>query len=96
MGAVKTMAKDLVRTRNYQTKFIEMRSHLQGAALKLETVRSHEAMATAMKSVTKVRYCVPARACRDGSTDRPTDVTDVWTQPPLPSPPPTFHFISSW
>lgn len=55
MGAVKTMAKDLVRTRNYQTKFIEMRSHLQGAALKLETVRSHEAMASAMKSVTKVR-----------------------------------------
>ncbi|GAB5033939.1 charged multivesicular body protein [Nannochloropsis oceanica] len=52
MGAVKTMAKDLVRTRNYQTKFIEMRSHLQGAALKLETVRSHEAMATAMRSVT--------------------------------------------
>jgi len=38
--------------RNYQTKFIEMRSHLQGAALKLETVRSHEAMATAMRSVT--------------------------------------------
>jgi len=55
MGPVKTLAKDLVRTRNYQTKFIEMRSHLQGAALKLETVRSHEAMASAMKSVTKVR-----------------------------------------
>jgi len=35
-GAVKTMAKDLVRTRNYVTKFIEMKSHLQGAALKLE------------------------------------------------------------
>jgi charged multivesicular body protein 2A len=47
------MAKDLVRTRNYITKFIEMKSHLQGAALKLETVRSHEAMASAMKSVTK-------------------------------------------
>jgi charged multivesicular body protein 2A len=30
------MAKDLVRTRNYITKFIEMKSHLQGAALKLE------------------------------------------------------------
>lgn len=35
-GAVKTLAKDLVRTRNYVTKFIEMRSHLQGASLKLE------------------------------------------------------------
>jgi hypothetical protein len=43
------LAKDLVRTRNYVTKFIEFRSHLQGVALKLEVVRSHEAMATAMK-----------------------------------------------
>lgn len=47
------LAKDLVRTRNYITKFIEFRSHLQGVALKLETVRSHEAMASAMKDVTK-------------------------------------------
>eukprot|EP00953_Heterococcus_sp_UTEX-ZZ885_P029736 15767-Heterococcus_DN1.PRE.3 len=47
------LAKDLVRTRNYVTKFIEFRSHLQGVALKLEVVRSHEAMATAMKDVTK-------------------------------------------
>ncbi|CAM9576476.1 unnamed protein product [Discosporangium mesarthrocarpum] len=51
MGAV--LAKDLVRTRNYVTKFIEFRSHLQGVGLKLETVRSHEAMAGAMKDVTK-------------------------------------------
>lgn len=35
------------------TKFIEFRSHLQGVGLKLETVRSHEAMAGAMKDVTK-------------------------------------------
>eukprot|EP00752_Nemacystus_decipiens_P007995 g7143.t1 len=53
MGAVKVLAKDLVRTRNYVTKFIEFRSHLQGVGLKLETVRSHEAMAGAMKDVTK-------------------------------------------
>ena len=32
---------------------IEMRSHLQGCALKLQTVASHEAMASAMKSTTK-------------------------------------------
>lgn len=50
MGAVKIMAKDLVRTRQYITKFIEMRSHLQGCALKLQTVKSHHAMAEAMKS----------------------------------------------
>ncbi|CAM9599486.1 unnamed protein product [Phaeothamnion confervicola] len=53
MSSVKILAKDLVRTRNYVTKFIEFRSHLQGVALKLETVRSHEAMASAMKDVTK-------------------------------------------
>lgn len=51
--SVQVLAKDLVRTRNYVTKFIEFRSHLQGVGLKLETVRSHEAMAGAMKDVTK-------------------------------------------
>jgi len=50
MSSVKIMAKDLVRTRQYVTKFIEMRSHLQGCALKLQTVKSHQAMAEAMKS----------------------------------------------
>ena len=44
------MAKDLVRTRSYITKFIEMRSQLQGCALKLQTVKSHQAMAEAMQS----------------------------------------------
>ena len=53
MKAVKIMAKDLVRTRQYITKFIEMRSHLQGCALKLQTVKSHQAMAEAMASTAK-------------------------------------------
>ena len=52
MGAVKIMAKDLVRTRNYITKFITLKSHLSAVGLKLQTVKSHEAMASAMKSVT--------------------------------------------
>jgi len=52
MGSVKIMAKDLVRTRAHVTKFIEMRSHLQSCALKLQTVKSHQAMADAMKSTT--------------------------------------------
>lgn len=56
MSAVKIMAKDLVRTRQYVTKFIEMRSHLQGCALKLQTVKSHHAMAEAMKSTAKAMY----------------------------------------
>lgn len=50
MKAVKIMARDLVRTRQYITKFIEMRSQLQGCALKLQTVKSHAAMAEAMSS----------------------------------------------
>lgn len=35
------------------TKFIEMRSHLQGCALKLQTVKSHQAMAEAMQNTAK-------------------------------------------
>src|SRR5210317_1870705 len=50
------MAKDLVRTRQYITKFIEMRSHLQGCALKLQTVKSHQAMAEAMSSTAKAMH----------------------------------------
>jgi charged multivesicular body protein 2A len=56
MASVKIMAKDLVRTRQYVTKFIEMRSHLQGCALKLQTVKSHHAMAESMKSTAKAMY----------------------------------------
>jgi len=53
MGSVKIMAKDLVRTRTYITKFIELRSHLSAVGLKLQTVKSQQAMAEAMGSVTK-------------------------------------------
>ena len=71
MGPVKIMAKDLVRTRTYITKFIELRSHLNAVALKLQTVKSQEAMARAMKSVTEamvrmnktVTICVEINQC---------------------------------
>lgn len=53
MGAVKVMAKDLVRTRNYVTRFIEMKTHLNAVSLKMQTIKSHDAMANAMKGVTK-------------------------------------------
>jgi charged multivesicular body protein 2A len=53
MGAVKILARDLVRTRTHVAKFIEMRSQLQSCALKLQTVKSHEAMSSAMKATTK-------------------------------------------
>ncbi len=53
MGPVKIMAKDLVRTRKSITKFIEMKTQLNAVDLKLQTIKSHEAMMTAMKGVTK-------------------------------------------
>ena len=54
MQSVKIMAKDLVRTRKYQSKFLEMKAQLQGVSLQLQTMKSQEAMARAMKGVTKV------------------------------------------
>eukprot|EP00401_Gymnodinium_catenatum_P069701 CAMPEP_0117504460 /NCGR_PEP_ID=MMETSP0784-20121206/24860_1 /TAXON_ID=39447 /ORGANISM="" /LENGTH=155 /DNA_ID=CAMNT_0005299815 /DNA_START=63 /DNA_END=527 /DNA_ORIENTATION=- len=53
MGAVKVMAKDLIRTRNYITRFIEMKTHLNAVGLKMQTIKSHQAMSEAMKGVTK-------------------------------------------
>eukprot|EP00597_Dinobryon_sp_UTEXLB2267_P018035 CAMPEP_0201113250 /NCGR_PEP_ID=MMETSP0812-20130820/77739_1 /ASSEMBLY_ACC=CAM_ASM_000668 /TAXON_ID=98059 /ORGANISM="Dinobryon sp., Strain UTEXLB2267" /LENGTH=154 /DNA_ID=CAMNT_0047376759 /DNA_START=205 /DNA_END=669 /DNA_ORIENTATION=+ len=47
------MARDLVRTRNFTTRFIEMKTHLNAVSLKLQTIKSHDAMAQAMKGVTK-------------------------------------------
>ena len=49
MDAVKIMAKDLVRTRGFVKKFILMRANIQGIALKVQTLKSQAAMATAMK-----------------------------------------------
>merc|ERR1712146_258598 len=53
MTTVKIYAKDLVRTRQHITKFVEMRSHLQGCALKMQTVQSHHAMAEALRNTAK-------------------------------------------
>jgi len=53
MDAVKIMAKDLVRTRNYVKKFILMRANIQAVSLKIQTLRSTNAMAQAMKGVTR-------------------------------------------
>ena len=49
MEAVKIMAKDLVRTRNFVKKFILMRANVQAISLKVQTLKSQAAMATAMK-----------------------------------------------
>ncbi|CEM21942.1 unnamed protein product [Vitrella brassicaformis CCMP3155] len=54
MSSVKIMARDLVRTRKYKAKFYEMRSQLQAVNLRLQTVKSTQAMTESMKGVTKV------------------------------------------
>lgn len=53
MDAVKIMAKDLVRTRRYEKKFMLMKANIQAVSLKIQTLRSQNAMAQAMKGVTK-------------------------------------------
>mmetsp|Transcript_17371 Transcript_17371/g.18113 ORF Transcript_17371/g.18113 Transcript_17371/m.18113 type:complete len:235 (+) Transcript_17371:96-800(+) len=53
ISAARMMAKDLVRTRRNISRFIEMKSHLNGVSMKLLTIKSHDAMANAMKGVTK-------------------------------------------
>ncbi|KAK6169092.1 charged multivesicular body protein 2a [Patella vulgata] len=53
MDAVKIMAKDLVRTRRYVKKFIAMRANIQAVSLKIQTLKSNNTMAQAMKGVTK-------------------------------------------
>ncbi|KAJ3079316.1 hypothetical protein HDU99_011002, partial [Rhizoclosmatium hyalinum] len=53
MNACKIMAKDLVRTRRYIQKFYGMRTQLQAVGLRMQTMSSNQAMADAMKGVTK-------------------------------------------
>jgi len=53
MDAVKVMAKDLIRTRRYVKKFLLMKANIQAISLKLQTLKSTDAMAQAMKGVTK-------------------------------------------
>ncbi|GMH13748.1 hypothetical protein Nepgr_015589 [Nepenthes gracilis] len=53
MGAVRVMAKDLIRTRHQIEKFYKLKSQLQGVALRIQTLKSTHAMGEAMKGVTK-------------------------------------------
>ncbi|XP_050315143.1 charged multivesicular body protein 2a-like [Anthonomus grandis grandis] len=53
MDAVKIMARDLVRTRRYVKKFMLMKANIQAVSLKIQTLRSQNAMAQAMKGVTR-------------------------------------------
>lgn len=49
------MAKDLVRTRSHVQKMIKMKTQLQAVSLRLQTVKSQNAMANAIKGVARVR-----------------------------------------
>jgi len=60
-GAAKIMAKDLVRTRRHVTKFYQMKTHLQGVSLKLQTLKSNQAMADAMAGATRAMMSMNAQ-----------------------------------
>jgi len=47
------MAKDLVRTRRYIHKFYQMRTQLQAVGLRIQTLRSNQQMADAMRGATR-------------------------------------------
>ncbi|KZT58940.1 vacuolar sorting protein DID4 [Calocera cornea HHB12733] len=53
MSACKVMAKDLVRTRRYTQKFYQMRTQLQAVSLRIQTLRSNQQMAEAMRGATR-------------------------------------------
>ncbi|CAO3589271.1 unnamed protein product [Absidia cylindrospora] len=53
MSATKVMAKDLVRTRRYIQKFYQMKTQLQAVGLRIQTLRSNQQMAEAMRGATK-------------------------------------------
>ena len=53
MPVVKVMAKDLVRTRQQITKFYGMKSQMQSVGLRLQTIKSTQAMTEAMKGAAK-------------------------------------------
>lgn len=52
-GSCKVLAKSLIRTRHQIEKFYSLRSQLQAVSLKMQTLKSTQAMADAMKGVTK-------------------------------------------
>jgi len=58
---VQVMAKDLVRTRHSITKFYALKSQLQGVSLRMQTLKSSQAMGEAMRGVTKAMKSMNTR-----------------------------------
>jgi charged multivesicular body protein 2A len=51
LSAVRVMAKDLIRTRHSVTKLYALKSQLQGVSLRMQTLKSTQAMSDAMRCV---------------------------------------------
>lgn len=63
------MAKDLVRTRRYVSKFYTMKTQLQGVSLRIQGMRSNQQMAEAMKGATKVRALIMSTSDREHAAE---------------------------
>ena len=85
-NACKILAKDLVRTRRYIQKFTQMRVQLQAVSLRMQTLRSNEQMATAMKGATRVsveasyRSHLASRPYGGTSTSKHTLTIRLWAR----------------
>lgn len=53
MESVRIMCKDLVRTRKHKQKMMMMKTQIQAVSLKIQTLKSVDTMANAMKGVAK-------------------------------------------
>jgi charged multivesicular body protein 2A len=60
LASVRILAKDLVRNKKYITKFMLMRSHLQAVSLRVQSVKSAEAMSRSLKATTAVMQKINA------------------------------------
>lgn len=66
MASTRVMAKDLIRVRHSITKFHGLKSQLQGVSLKMQTLKSTQAMAEAMRCACLERQ-VAGERCRRAS-----------------------------
>merc|ERR1719397_1958180 len=80
MDAVKIMAKDLVRTRKAVKKFMLMKANIQAVSLKIQTLKSQNSMAQAMKGVTKAEMMNDVMDDAMGDEDDEEETDAIVTQ----------------
>lgn len=61
LDAVKIHARDIVRIRSYQQKFLKMKSHLGSVSLKLTTMQTSQQMMDSMAQVTRAMQGMNSR-----------------------------------